>query len=60
MRKILLIPSTKVKGRKIGIGGRLRNDKNKAGGIERSECDYRILFRGDSKFLPAGTIKYKK
>jgi len=60
MRKIMLLPSAKVKGKILGIGGRIRNDKNKAGGLERSECDYKILFRGDSKFLPAGTIKYKK
>lgn len=44
-------------GKMIGIRGTLRNDKNKAGGIEGEVCGFKMYFDGRSAFLPASEVE---
>jgi recombination protein RecA len=45
------------KGKVVGIKGILRNDKNKAGGVEGHEIGFKIMFNGASKFFDAAEFR---
>lgn len=44
-------------GKTVGIKGILRNDKNKGGGVEGTECGFKIFFDGKSRFVAASAIR---
>lgn len=44
-------------GKTVGIKAILRNDKNKAGGIEGAECGFKMYFDGRSQFFAASEIE---
>lgn len=46
-------------GKMVGIRGILRNDKNKAGGLEGAECGFKMYLDGRSKFVPKEDIEDK-
>ncbi len=45
------------KGKLSGITGVMKSIKNKTGGLENSECGYRLLFNGPIEFISAKTAK---
>jgi len=45
------------KGKVVGVKGILRNDKNKAGGIEGTEIGFKIYFDGKTSFLDATVLR---
>lgn len=45
------------RGQMVGIKGILHNNKNKAGGVERYDCGFRIYFNGKAKFMHASEIR---
>lgn len=44
------------KGKQVGIQGIIKNHKNKAGGVERSQCGYKIIFNGPTEFFSADEL----
>ena len=46
--------------KQIGIQGKIKNIKNKVGGIENKVCSFKIYFDGHATFGPEGDVKYEE
>lgn len=52
-----MIMDSRAKKTQIGVQGLIRNVKNKAGGLEKSEVAYKIFFSGTTKFMAAKDLE---